>query len=281
MIKGFEGKNAFITGGSSGIGLSAARELAARGADISIFARSEERLKRALDEIRRCSRREGQRFSSMQIDVSDHENVGGVMKEAVERCGPPDLLINCAGRARPHYFEEISYEQFDETMKTNLYGIWNTVSALAPVMKKKGGHIVNVASMAGFVGVFGYTDYCASKYGVVGLSEVLRSELKRWGIGVSVLCPPDTDTPGFATENRTKPEETKAASGGAKLMAPDDVARQLISGLEKGKFMIIPGFEGKLTWRLKRFLPALVEAVLSSQIRKVQRDLKSGLSEEI
>jgi len=91
---------------------------------------------------------------------------------------------------------------------------------------------------------------------------------------VAVLCPPDTDTPGFAAENKTKPEETKEASKGAKLMPPDEVARQLIIGIKRGRHIIIPGLDGKITWRIKRFFPALVDAVLNSQIKKVQKRLK-------
>lgn len=281
MVKDFRGKNVFITGGSSGIGLATAKLLAARGANMIIFARSQERLKKAAAEIEECAVLEGQKVAFVQLDVGDGKSVPAVMEEAVGRFGAPALLLNCAGKAYPHYFEKIGYEQFDETMKTNLYGIWNTVSALVPAMKEKGGYIVNVSSMAGFVGIFGYTAYCASKFGVVGFSEALRSELKRYGIGVAVLCPPDTDTPGFAAENVTKPEETKETSKGAKLMSPDEVARQLIGGIKKGTFMIIPGFDGKLTWRLKRFLPALVDAVLNSQIKRVQQRLKSQSGEAI
>src|SRR5438477_366286 len=83
------------------------------------------------------------------------------------------------------------------------------------------------ASLAGLIGVFGYTDYCASKFAIVGFSEALRSELKPHGIMVSVLCPPDVDTPGFAVENTTKPPETVAISEGAKPMTPDEVAAEL------------------------------------------------------
>jgi 3-dehydrosphinganine reductase len=276
LIKDFKGKTLYITGGSSGIGLATAKQLAALGAEIILFARTRERLDAAAVEIKKKRLREGQKVCPVQVDVGDHENVRRVMAEAVQEFGAPDLLVNCAGRAYPHYFEEIGYEQFDRTMKTNIYGMWNTTSALVPAMKKRGGHIVNVSSMAGFIGIFGYTAYCASKFGVIGFSEALRSELKNYGIGVSVLCPPDTDTPGFAAENVTKPEETKEASKGAKLMSPNEVARQLIAGIKKGEKMIIPGFDGKLTWRLKRFLPALVDAVLNSQIKKVQQGLKTG-----
>lgn len=279
MVKYFAGQNVYITGGSSGIGLSAAKQLAALGANILVFARTKERLEAAAADIKKNCVSKAQRVSSIQVDVGNNENVNKVMARAVHKFGPPDLLINCAGRAYPHYFEKVGYEQFDQTMKTNLYGIWNTTAALVPEMKKRGGCIVNVSSLAGFIGIFGYTAYCASKFGVIGFSEALRSELRSHGIKVAVLCPPDTDTPGFAAENKTKPEETKEASKGAKLMSPDEVARQLISGLKKGRYMIIPGFEGKITWRIKRFLPVLVDAVLNSQLRKVQKRLKGTNTE--
>ncbi len=83
-----------------------------------------------------------------------------------------------------------------------------------------------------------------------------------------MLCPPDTDSPGFKTENLTKPEETKAVSAGAKLMSPDEVAAALISGMEKNKFIIIPGFDGKLTYLVKRLFPWLVERIMDSAINK-------------
>jgi 3-dehydrosphinganine reductase len=270
-MRTFEDKTVYIPGGSSGIGLSAARLLAALGAHVILFARTKERLEKALGEIRESRKFEAQRFAWMQLDVSKHDEVTRVMSRAVEEFGVPDLLINCAGRAYPHYFEEISYEQLDETMKINFYGVWNTVHALVPLMKQRGGYIVNVASIAGFLGVFGYTDYAASKFAIIGFSETLRSELRQYGIRISVLCPPDTDTPGFQRENKTKPEETKAISGTAKLMDPDDVARALIQGVQKGKFMILANPDGRLVYRLKRFVPSLLDWAMDSKVRKVQK----------
>lgn len=269
-MRDFNDKKAYIVGGSSGIGLSTANMLAAEGAHIIIFARRKDGLELALNEITGHRVSDAQRFLCRQMDVSIREEVGTVMSGAVTEFGVPEVLINCAGRAYPHRFEDITYEQFDETMKINLYGIWNTISALVPYMRERGGNIANVSSIAGFIGVFGYTDYSASKFGVIGFSEVLRSELKRYGITVSVLCPPDTDTPGFHIENRTKPEETKAVSGNLKLMQPDEVARALIKGMRKGKFIIIPGLDSKLTSMAKRFFPSLVEYVMDRDIRKVQ-----------
>jgi len=269
-VKDFVGKTVFLTGGSSGIGLSTAKLLAAEGANVVIFARHEGRLAAALAQIESRRVSPAQRFASRPLDVSNHDMVSAVMAAAVESFGAPDLLINNVGRAVPRAFEDVTFAQFDETMKTNLYGAWSTVSALVPHMKGRGGAIVNVSSMAGFIGVFGYTDYCASKFAVVGLSEALRQELRPCGISVSVLCPPDTDTPGLAGEDLTKPAETKAVSAGARLMQPDDVARALLKGIRRGTFMIVPGGEGKLAYFMKRYAPAVVDRAMRRAIRKVQ-----------
>ncbi|MBC7252356.1 MAG: SDR family oxidoreductase [Actinobacteria bacterium] len=273
-VRGFDGKLVFITGGSSGIGLAAARLLAREGADVVIFARGKERLEEALREIEKAKRRAGQRAAWKQMDVTDHRQVMEVLEETVREFGPPDVLINCAGRAYPNYFENITYEQFDETMKVHAYGAWNTVSALYPHMKEKGGYIVNTSSVLGFMGIFGYTDYAASKFAVVGFSEALRSEARRHGIGVSVLCPPDTDTPGFAVENLTKPPETRAISEGGGLLQPGEVAEALLRGMKKGVFLIGPGSAGML-YRVKRFFPWLVDFFSERAIRKAAKG-KSG-----
>mgnify|MGYP002642486750 CR=1 FL=1 len=139
-------------------------------------------------------------------------------------------------------------------------------------MRERGGAIVNVASIAGFLGVFGYTDYAASKFGLIGFSEALRSELKPHGVVVSVLCPPDTDTPGFVEENRSKPPETRSLSEGAGVMLPGAVARALIRGIERGDALIIPGAAGRFTYLMKRFTPSLVETFVDQVVRRVQKD---------
>ncbi len=266
----FENRNAYITGGSSGIGLSTARLLAASGTNVLILARSRDRLDQAVRDIEGERKSEHQRVAGMQLDVSRHEEVDRVMAEAVDGFGVPDLLINSAGKAVPRPFEEISYEQFDDIMKTNFYGAWNMIHALLPHMKKRGGHIANVSSMAGFLGVFGYADYSASKFAMIGLSETLRSELKQYNIRISVLCPPDTDTPGFELENRTKPPETKAVGGTAKLLAPEVVARALLKGVRKNRFMVLVNAEGQLIYLVKRCTPWLLDWILDRTIKKAQ-----------
>lgn len=269
-MKDFSGKTIYITGGSSGIGLAIARLLATEGAHVAIFARHRDLLESALKQIVNCGTSKCQRFSCMQIDVSSKDEVEAVMSRAITEFGAPEVLINCAGIARPLNFENITYDQFNETIKVNLYGARNTIATLITHMKKQGGYIVNVSSMAGLIGAFGYSDYCASKFALIGFSEALRSELKQYGIKVSVLCPPDTDTPGLQEENKTKPEETKALTARTKLMQPDNVAQVLIKGMKRNRFLIIPGFEGKFYFMMKRLFPSLVEFIMDRDIRKVQ-----------
>lgn len=275
-MKDFVNKNVYITGGSTGIGLSTAKLLAAAGSNVIIFSRTKEKLEAALKEIESRRILQAQRFAFRQLDVTDNAKVNTIMNAAVQAFGIPEILINNAGRALPRCFEEVSFAQFDETMKTNLYGNWNTITALLPHMKPKGGSIVNVSSLCGFMGVFGYADYCASKFGIIGLSEVLRQELRRYDIVVSVLCPPDTDTPGFANESITKPEETRALSAGRKIMHPDEVARELIEGIRRGTFIIIPCADGKFIYFMKRHFPFIVDLIMRRGISKAQKKYRSS-----
>ncbi|MHB8085454.1 MAG: SDR family oxidoreductase [Dehalococcoidia bacterium] len=270
-MKDYNGKIVYITGGSSGIGLATAKLLAQKGAHVAIFARRQQVMEDAVREISACGCIPDQKFYYDLLDVSVHEDVVRVLQKAVTEFGVPDVLINCVGRAIPHYFAEIPFAQFDETIKVDLYGCWNMCTFLVPLMKKRGGYIVNVSSICGFIGVFGYCDYSAAKFGVLGFSEALRSEVKPLDITVSVLCPPATDTPGYAEENKTRPPETTEIEGTAGLMKPEGVARALLNGMRSGQFLIVPGTEGKFTYVMKRLFPWLVDMVMDSQIRSVQK----------
>ena len=269
-MKSFDKKNVYLVGGSSGIGLAAGKELARRGANILVMARREPLLKQAIEAFQQQAASPDQRFAYLALDASDPKQVEEAVNKALELIGPPQVLINCAGRAYPHRFEDVTFDQFDETMRVNLYGAWNLTAACLPHMNA-GGHIVHTSSVAGLIGVFGYTDYCASKFAVIGFCEALRGELKPRNIAVSVLCPPDTDTPGFETENTTKPEETKAISGSVKLMSPDDVAKALLKGMVSESFLIIPGFESRGSVLIKRIWPGLVQWIMDREVDKVRK----------
>jgi 3-dehydrosphinganine reductase len=262
-----DGSLAFITGGSSGIGLATACRLAARGADVAIFARRRATLEEAAATIAAAAARPAQRVVWRQCDVADAAQVAAVIGGAVAELGAPDLLVNCAGRAVPNYFERISAAQLEETLRINLCGAWHATQVVLPALRaRRRGHIVNVASLAGLIGVFGYTDYAASKFALVGLSEALRSEVKPDGIGVSVLCPPDVDTPALAAENASKPAETVAISAGASLLSAEAVADALLAGVARGRFLIIPGREARVAHLVRRLAPWLVDWVMDRKI---------------
>jgi 3-dehydrosphinganine reductase len=266
-----EGRCAYVIGGSRGIGLAIAERLAAGGSDVAIVARDLEALEHARARVSAGRRSGAQRVLVRSVDVTDRRALDEALQAIVTELGPPSLLVNCAGRARPVRFEALTPEQLHDTMALNLHGTIHAIASLLPAMKPGGGHIVNVASIAGLIGVYGYTDYCAAKFAVIGFSEALRQELWAVGIGVSVLCPPDTDTPGFARENETKPEETWAVSGNVRPMQAREVADALMHGLARGRFLVVPGTSGKLACWAKRLSPGLVDWVNRRAIEKAQR----------
>lgn len=267
-LQDFKSKQVYLVGGSSGIGLAMAEKLVRAGAHLVLFSRNETLLQKVKHELIVSRVCEQQRVDYRVLDVANHEAVDHVMAESVKVLGVPDVLINCAGRALPDHVENIQYDQFEETFRINLFGIRNTVHALLPHMKKRGGLIINTASLAGLIGVFGYSDYCASKFAIIGYSEALRSELKKYNIRVSVLCPPDTDTPGFHNENKTKPAETHAISAGASLLTPEKVARIFFKELPRNRLLVIPGHQAKFSHVMKRLFPRLVELVMDRDVKR-------------
>jgi len=276
-MKDFTDNNVYIVGGSSGIGLAAGVEFAKRDANVIVFARRKKPLVAAKERIATHAVSGRQRFAEMNMDATEAKTVRDVFNRAIKNFGPPDILINCAGRSIPDYFEKITEETLQEVMRVNLYATWNAIAALLPQMKKRGGVIVNVSSIAGFLGAFGFTAYSASKFAVIGFSEALASEVRRYGIFVSVLCPPDTDTPGLLSEDKTKPHETRELSKNAKLMTPEKVARALIRGIEKNKFMIIPGFDGKWMYHVKRLFPNLAMGIMGLMLRTIQKKMEKPI----
>ena len=245
----FSNKLAFITGGSSGIGLETALLLASRGCGIVLFARGQAGLDKACKMVAAKAIDASQKIETISMDVADNNDVIQKIKSAVDRFGTPDILINSAGVGHGNYFESISYDRFDEVMKINVYGTRNTISAILPFMKQRGsGHIVNLASVAGLIGIFGYSLYSASKYALVGFSECLRSELKRHNIRVTVVCPPEVKTPLIEEEAKTMPPEARAVKSMAGLLEPGHVAKTLVWAIVRKRFLVVPGLAAKFMY---------------------------------
>lgn len=241
-----------ISGGSSGIGLAMARLLAAREANVWLLARDSQRLAAAVVELEtlRCS--PGQKFGYFSADVTQVDQVIEVVEKVIEADGVPDLLVNSAGAAHPGAFQNLDLEVFHWMMDVNYYGTINLTKAVLPWMIRRGsGYLVNIASLAGFFGLYGYTAYSASKFAVRGFSDALRCELKPLNIRLSLVFPLDTDTPQLAYENQHKPAVTKeiAKIGGPPASAAA-VALAILRGIRHERYVIIPGWQGNLLYRL-------------------------------
>lgn len=265
----YKGKKVFITGGSSGIGKSTALLLAQWGAHVCIAARDMEKLAATLQEIRSQAKDLGQKTVSVSCDVANRAQMREKAADAVKQLGGIDVLINCAGIATPGYIQDIPDTIWDSMISVDYMGTVNTVRAFLPYfIEQKHGSIANVSSVVGYMGVFGYAAYAPAKFAVVGFSECLRQDLLSYNIGVSVIYPPDTDTPQWREENKIKPQETMALSGNIKVLRPEQVAMALLKGISRRTFLIVPGAMNKFTYFMNRHLPWIVWMIVSGDLRK-------------
>jgi 3-dehydrosphinganine reductase len=253
----FRDSHVLVTGGSSGIGLAIARQCAAEGSRLSLIGRDAEKLDAARKSILGTVP-DAQVFVA-SADVSVEAQVKVALASAQQANGPVDVLVTSAGVARPGHFEEIPVDDFERSMAVNYLGTVYPLKVVLPSMRqRRRGAVVLISSGAGLVGLFGYTAYSPSKFAVRGLAESLRGELKGSGVQISIVYPPDTDTPQLAEENLTKPAETRAITAGAGLWSADEVARVTLAGVKCGRFAITLGLQLKaLHWFQGILFPVL------------------------
>lgn len=266
-------QHAIITGGSSGIGKATAKLLAQQGVNISLIARDRDKLETAQQEILGITVTPEQKVLTLTADVANQQQVTAAIQEAIAKLGTPELLITSAGMAYPGYFNEIPLEVFEQTMAVNYFGSLYAIRATLPAMEKQQkGNIVLISSGAGLIGVYGYTAYCPSKFALRGLAESLRGELKPQGIRITIVYPPDTDTPQLAAENRIKPRETKKISANAKTWTAEAVAEKIIQGVNRGHFAIAPGFELTILNRFHSLLAPILNWYFDRIVKKINNE---------
>ncbi|XP_027164963.1 3-dehydrosphinganine reductase TSC10A-like [Coffea eugenioides] len=264
-------RHVFITGGSSGIGLALAHQAALEGAQVSILARNPSKLQEAKDSIKLATGRDVAVFSA---DVRDFEAVDKAIRDA----GPIDILVCNQGVFVPQELEKESLEEIKFMIDVNLMGTFHLIKAALPNMKNRGdrgpGSIAIMSSQAGQVGIYGYSAYSASKFGLRGMAEALQQELIGDDIHVSLIFPPDTETPGFAEENKRRPQLTSIIAASSGAMKAEEVAEKALKGIQSGSFIVPCNFEGILlsiaTAGLspqRSFLMAFIEVVAASILR--------------
>lgn len=182
-----EGKSCLVTGGSRGIGRSIALRLAEFGADVAItYARSADAANEVIKEIEAL----GRKGLAYQADAVDFSQAEEVIKTITEEFGKIDVLVNNAGITKDNLILRMSEEQWDDVITTNLKSVFNYSKASArPMMKNRGGSIINISSVVGISGNGGQTNYSASKAGIIGFTKSYAKELASRNIRANVIAP--------------------------------------------------------------------------------------------
>lgn len=266
----FADKTAMILGASQGIGMAAARRFVREGGSAALVARRPGPLEAAADLVRSEGGTD-QWVEAMPADAADEGSIGPVAESLVDRRGIPDYLFNFAGGAYPAYVTDLRPSDLRSQMETNYLTQAVPALLMAPHFVARGsGHLGFTSSMMGYFAIIGYAAYAPAKFAVAGFAEALRHELRPHGIRVSILYPPDTDTPGLVQENQTKPPETAMLSEGAGLLTPEEVAATFLDGIVRHRLNIHPKGSG-LPWRLQRYAPGLLRAYLDFELRRARK----------
>jgi 3-dehydrosphinganine reductase len=265
----FRDKITIITGGSSGIGKVLAHRLFARGARLAIIARDKNKLHSVKKELTSLPAAE-QAVEVFPCDISDATAVEKTTKAIGDTQGPPDILINSAGILKEGYFENLSIDTFHEIMNINFFGTLQCIKAVLPYFKQKGkGRIVNICSMGGLIGAFGYTAYCSSKYAITGLTNTLRAELQPQNIRIHLVCPPEFDSPMVDQLETYRTPENRLIVRTIPVLDVNTVADAIIRGIEEDRYEIIPGLPARMARLTDRLFPSLSRKVVDYRIKKI------------
>ncbi|MFN7952890.1 MAG: SDR family oxidoreductase [bacterium] len=282
----FAGKKCFITGAASGIGRATAIAAAARGAQVHLTDIDERGLAETVEAIRAAGGRVG---ASKALDIASFEQVRAYADELHAAVGSMDIVMNVAGIAVWGAIENLQHAHWQRTLDINLMGPIHVMECFLPPMIRagRGGNLVNVSSAAGLFGLPWHAAYSASKFGLRGISEVLRFDLRRHRIRVTLVCPGAVhtglvDTIQIVGVDMDRPEVRALKARFVKhAVTPDQAAQAIIRGVEAGRFLVFTSpdirigywFQRKLAWPYE-----LVMRLLNRAFHHATRDLTTRAS---
>lgn len=260
-VTSFAGRRCLVTGAASGIGRATAAAVAARGAELYLTDVDAAGLDRAVAEITAAGGRVG---FSRALDIRDHEAVVEMAADVHAAHGSMDVVMNVAGVSTWGTIDRLEHEDWRQMIDVNLVGPISVLECFVPAMidAGRGGHIVNVSSAAGLFGLPWHAAYSASKFGLRGVSEVLRFDLRRHRIGVSLVCPGAVRTPLVGSAkivgvDRDSPTIAKLVARFERhAVSPEHVAAKIIEGVEKDRYMVFTSADIRIGyWVQRKFAP--------------------------
>lgn len=268
----------FLTGAASGIGRATAELAARQGARVHLTDIQAEALESVTQGIRDAGGRVG---FVRALDVSDHEAVVAMARDLTTEYGAMDVVANVAGIARWGTVQAMPHSSWQALIDINLIGPISVIEELIPPMIEagRGGQLVNVSSAAGIIGMPWHAAYSASKFGLRGVSEVLRYDLARHRIGVSLVCPGAVATPltqtvdiaGVDKESKAfKRAQKRFRSHGA---TPEEAAEAIINGLRRNRYWVYTSNDIRAIHALQRYFPPGYRLAMTAMNRVANRVL--------
>lgn len=275
----FKGLSVLVTGGSRGLGLVLARQLADEGARLTLVARDEEELERARNDVAAV----GAEVLTVRCDVRRREEVNEAVTRAVTQYGRIDVLINNAGILQAGPIDALTVADFEEAMAVNFFGpLHFTLAALPHLRAGGGGRIVNISSLGGRIAVPHLLPYTASKFALTGLSEGLRAELRREKILVTTACPGLMRT-GSARNATFKGQYKKeyawfllSSTLPVVSMDAERAARQILGACRSGRARVVLGLPARAAVLLDEIAPGLAARLSSAANRVLPRAGQGG-----
>ena len=284
MTRGwFRDKQCFITGAASGIGRAVAMALGEQGARLFLTDINASRLEEVTAQI---VTKGGTVAARKALDIANYEEVKKYADEIQTGFGPMDVVMNIAGHAIWGTVDLLRYEHWKKMIDVNLMGPIHVIECLLPAMVRgrKGGRLVNVSSAAGLIVLPWHAAYSASKFGLRGLSEVLRYDLRRHRIGVTVVCPGAVRTPLVGTAEIVGVDRSGAESKKfikrfeGMAVTPEHAARKIIAGTARNKRLVFTSPDIRVFYWLKRKMyPVyhLVTIFMNDMISRITEKMKS------
>ncbi len=280
-LRDLAGLNVFLTGAGSGIGRATAQAAAAGGARLFLTDLREDLLEATVQAIRDDG---GEVVVAEAADVSDRESVRRLTRRITLDHGAMDVVMNIAGISAWGTVSSLEHDTWRQLLEVNLMGPIHVIEELLPPMVDagRGGHLVNVSSAAGLIGMPWHAAYSASKFGLRGVSEVLRFDLARHGIGVSLVCPgavhtPLTQTIRIAGVDNDSPRFRKAqARFRERAVSPESAATAILKGVRRNRYLVYTSSDIRTIHAVQRYCPpaySLAMRVLNRAANRVLPDV--------